>query len=138
MSCCVHFINEPAYFCMNCKTCLRQPISKRPKIVFQYLLSLNAGQKYCRMLQGEHSVILSTFIKLPIVFKTFVFSYLCSRFKQILLYRLYAQKPPLSVHADESSRARRLKFGFSLYLYLYFVYASSEDSGEFTHVHRLA
>ena len=25
-------------------------------------LSLNAGQKYCRMLQGEHSAILLTFI----------------------------------------------------------------------------
>ena len=30
-------------------------------------LSLNAGQKYCRMLQGEHSAISLTFIKLPFV-----------------------------------------------------------------------
>ena len=30
------------------KTCLKQPLKK---IVFQDLLSLNAGQKYCRMLQ---------------------------------------------------------------------------------------
>ena len=37
--------------------------SKRPKNGFQYRLSLNADQKYCRMLQGEHSAILSTFIK---------------------------------------------------------------------------
>ena len=29
---------------------------------FQDQLSLNADQKYCRMLQGEHSAILSTFI----------------------------------------------------------------------------
>ena len=29
------------------------------------VLSLNAGQKYCWMLQGEHSAILSTFINLP-------------------------------------------------------------------------
>ena len=35
---------------------------------------LNAGQKYCRMLQREHSAILSTFIKLPVVIKTFVLS----------------------------------------------------------------
>ena len=34
-------------------------------------LSLNAGQEYCRMLQGEHSAILSTFIKLPFVIKIF-------------------------------------------------------------------
>ena len=44
------------------------------KIVFQDPLSLNAGQKYCRMLQGEHSAILSTFIKLPFVIKIFVLS----------------------------------------------------------------
>ena len=47
---------------------------RRPKIGFQDRLSLNAGQKYCRMLQGEHSAILSTFIELPLVFKTFVLS----------------------------------------------------------------
>ena len=38
-------------------------------------LSINAGSKYCRMLQGEHSAILLTFIKLPIVIKIFVFVY---------------------------------------------------------------
>ena len=37
-------------------------------------LSLNAGQKYCRMLRMEHSAILSTFIKLPFVIKIFVLS----------------------------------------------------------------
>ena len=44
------------------------------KFGFQYQLSLNAGQKYSRMLQGEHSAILSTFIKLPFVIKIFVLS----------------------------------------------------------------
>ena len=64
----------------------RKPLKKRPKIGFQDQLSLNAGQKYWRMLpfnagqkyyrmlQGEHSAILSTFIKLPIVIKIFVLS----------------------------------------------------------------
>ena len=47
---------------------------KRPKIGFQDQLLLNAGQKYCRMLQGEHSAILLTFIKLPFVIKTFILS----------------------------------------------------------------
>ena len=46
----------------------------KPKIGIQDRLWLNAGQKYCRMLQGEHSAILSTFIKLPFVIKTFVLS----------------------------------------------------------------
>ena len=37
-------------------------------------LSLNAGQKYCRMLQGEHSALLATLIKLPYVIYIFVLS----------------------------------------------------------------
>ena len=56
-------------------TCVKRLLSKRPKIGFQDILSLNACQKYCRMLQGEHSAILSTFIKLPIVIKVFVLSF---------------------------------------------------------------
>ena len=59
---------------MRIKTCVKRPLSKRPKIGFQDQLSLNAGQKYCGMLQEEHSAILSTFIKLPFVIKTFVLS----------------------------------------------------------------
>ena len=49
--------------------------SKRTsKIGFQYRLWLNACQTYCRMLQGEHSAILSTFIKLPLSIVTFALS----------------------------------------------------------------
>ena len=40
------------------KTCVKRPLSNRPKIVFQ----------------GEHSAILLTGIKLPIVIKIFVLS----------------------------------------------------------------
>ena len=50
---------------MYSKTCLKRPLSKRPKTGFQDQLSLNDGQKYCRMLQREHSAMLLTFIKLP-------------------------------------------------------------------------
>ena len=56
------------------KTCVKRPLSNRPKIGFQDQLLLNGGKKYCRMLQGEHSAILSTFIKLPFVIKIFVLS----------------------------------------------------------------
>ena len=56
------------------KTCLKRPLSKRPKLVFRANFRFNAGQKYCRMLQGEHSAILSTFIKLLFVIKRFVLS----------------------------------------------------------------
>ena len=56
------------------KTCVKWSLSKRPKIGFQDQLLLNAGQKYCRMLQGEPSTILSTCIKLPFIIKIFVLS----------------------------------------------------------------
>ena len=59
---------------MYSKTCLKRPLKKNTKNFFQYRLSLNAGQKYCRMLQGEHSAILSTSIKLPFSIKTLVLS----------------------------------------------------------------
>ena len=58
--------------CPYSKTCVKRPLSKRRKIGFQYQLSLNAGQKYCRMLHLEQSALLSTFIKLPFVIKLFV------------------------------------------------------------------
>ena len=61
-------------FCTYSKTCVKPPLSKRLKIGFQDQLSLNAGQKYCRMLQWEHSAILLTFIWLPFVIKIFVLS----------------------------------------------------------------
>ena len=58
-----------------CIKLVKRPLSKRPKIGFQDQLSLNPGQKYCRMLQGEHSAILLTFIKLTFVVKIFVLSF---------------------------------------------------------------
>ena len=68
------------------KTCLKQPLSKRPKMGFQDQLSLNAGQKYCRMLEGEHSAILSICIKETHGFKTFSCPFLSGRLRQVSLY----------------------------------------------------
>ena len=48
-------------------------------------LLLNAGQKYCRVLKGRHSAILSTFIKLPFVIKIFVLSFLSGCLTHIFL-----------------------------------------------------
>ena len=58
------------------KTCVKRPLSKRQKIGFQDQLSLNAGQKYCRMLHGERSAILRSLFCL----------FLRGRFTQVLLY----------------------------------------------------
>ena len=68
------------------KTCAKRPLSKRLKIGFQDQLSLNAGQKYCRMLPLEHSAILSTFNKLPFVIKTLFCLFLSGHFTQVLMY----------------------------------------------------
>ena len=61
-------------FLVYSKTCVKRPLSKSQEIGFQDQLSLNAGQKYCRMLQREHSAILLTFIQLPFVIKIFISS----------------------------------------------------------------
>ena len=56
------------------KIYLTRPLKKKAKIGFQDRLSINAGQKYCIMLQGKHSAILLAFIKLPFAIKAFVLS----------------------------------------------------------------
>ena len=61
---------------------------KKTKNVFQDKLSLNAGQKYRRMSQREHSAILLTFIKLPFFIKIFVCLLLSGPLRQVLLYLL--------------------------------------------------
>ena len=66
------------------KSVLSGHSKRRPKIGFQDRLSLNAGQKCCRMLQGEHSAILSTFIKLPL--RSLFCLFLSGRLRQVLLY----------------------------------------------------
>ena len=81
------------------KTCVKGPLLKRPKFGFQDQLSLNAGQKYCRMLQGEHSAILSTFIKLQIVIKISVF-----------VWPFYTGFTVIVFKSDHWFQRRRLKY----------------------------
>ena len=68
------------------KNCLKRLHKKKIKIGFQNRLSLNAGQKYCRILQGEHSAIVLSFIKLPFVKRIFGLSILSGRLRHGLLY----------------------------------------------------
>ena len=42
---------ERTFICSNTVKPLKQPLKKKTEIGFQDQLSLNAGQKYCRMLQ---------------------------------------------------------------------------------------
>ena len=63
-------------WCLYNKTCLKWALKKEDQ------LSLNAGQKNCRMLQGEHSAIPLTFIKLQFIIKIWVAACL----RHVLLY----------------------------------------------------
>ena len=74
--CCIRFTVKPVL----------SGNEKEDKIGFKDRLLLNVDQKYCRMLQWEYSAILSTFIKLPVVFETFACLFLSGRLRQVLLY----------------------------------------------------
>ena len=56
------------------------------------------------MLQGEHSAILSTFIKLPVVIKTMFCLFLSGRFTQLLMYF------ENSVYPDQLAYKERISF----------------------------
>ena len=58
------------------KTCVKRPLSKRTQIGFQYQLSLNAGQKYCRMLPLDLSL------------RSLFGLFLSGRFTHVLLYNV--------------------------------------------------
>ena len=82
---------NPSLACLHTKVwqyskpCPKRQLKRKTKNGFQNRLSLNAGQKYCRMLQGEHSAILLTFIRLPFVFKTCVCLFWSSCLRPVLL-----------------------------------------------------
>ena len=70
---------------MYCNTCLKRSFKKNTKIGFQDGLSLNAGQKYSKMLQGEHFAKLSTFIKLPFALRPLFCLFLSGRFRGFIV-----------------------------------------------------
>ena len=84
--------------CIYSKNCLKRPFKRKAKIGFQDQLSLNAGQKYCRMLQREHSAILLTFIKLPFAIKTFLLSIFKWPLKTVLTVYENIYSCPMKMH----------------------------------------
>ena len=64
------------YYNVQLNLCKKATLKKAThvQIGLQDQLPLNACHTYCRMLQGEHSAILLTSIKLPFVIKIFVLS----------------------------------------------------------------
>ena len=60
--------------CQKTMKCTVKAVLAATQKEYQNWLSLNAGQKYCRMLQGVHSAILLTFIKVPFIINILVLS----------------------------------------------------------------
>ena len=59
---------------------------KKTTIGFRDQLLLNAGQKYCRMLQGEHSAILRPSLSHHLSLESLFCLFWSGRFTQVLLY----------------------------------------------------
>ena len=68
------------------KTCVKRPLSKRPKHCFQDRLSLNVGKKYCRMLQKKILQYFRPSLSYHLSLRYLFTLYLSGRFTQVLLY----------------------------------------------------
>ena len=71
--------------CKYSKTCVKRPLSKRQKIGFQDQLLLNAGQKYCKMLQIFN-------LRNHLSLRSLLCLFLSGSFTQVLLYKLMGKK----------------------------------------------
>ena len=84
------------------KTCLKWPLAKRPKFGFQYQLSLNAGQKNCRILILQYfRPALSYHFSLRSLFCLFLSGCL----RQVLLYSETCHKRPLKNRQNKGVKA---------------------------------
>ena len=68
------------------KTCLKRRLKRRPKIGFQDQLLLNAGQKYCRMLQESILQYFRPSISYHLSLRPLFCLFLSGRLRQVLLY----------------------------------------------------
>ena len=68
------------------KTCHKWPLQRRPIIDFQDRLSLNAGQKYCRMLQESIQQYFQPSLSYHLSLRPLFCLFLSGRLRQVLLY----------------------------------------------------
>ena len=71
------------------KACVKRPLSKRYKIGFQMQLSLNAGQKYCRMLQESILQYFRPSLSYHLSLRPLFCPFLSGCFTQVLLYMIF-------------------------------------------------
>ena len=68
------------------KTCLNRPLKKKTKIVFQDRISLNAGQKYCRMLKESILQYFRPSLSYHLFLRPLFCLFLSGCLRQVLLY----------------------------------------------------
>ena len=79
----------PAYFdfaLRHAPACLKRPLKKRQKNGFQDRLSLNAGQKYCRMLQESILQYFPPALSYHLYLRPLFYLFLSGRLRQVSLY----------------------------------------------------
>ena len=74
--------------CRYSKTCLKWPLKKKTKIGFQDRLSLNAGQKYCRMLSWSILQYFRPSLSYHLTLRPLFCLFLSGRLRQVLLYHM--------------------------------------------------
>ena len=68
------------------ETCLKRPLKKKTKIGFQDRLSLNAGQKYCRMFLESILQYFRPSLSYHLSLRPLFWLFLSGRLRQVLLY----------------------------------------------------
>ena len=74
--------------CRYSKICLKRPLKKKTKIGFQDRLSLNAGQKYCRMLSWSILQYFRPSLSYHLSLRPLFCLFLSGRLRQVLLYHV--------------------------------------------------
>ena len=67
-------------------TCLKRPLKNKTKVGFQCRLLLNAGQKYCRMLQGGILQYFRPSLSYHLTLRSLFCLFLSNHLRQVLLY----------------------------------------------------
>ena len=73
---------------MYSKISVKRPLSKRAKIGFQDQLLLNAGQKHCRLSNGNILQYFRPSLSCHLSLRSLFYLFLSGRFTQVLLYCL--------------------------------------------------
>ena len=109
------------------KTCVKRPLSKRPKMVFQTNYPLMQVKSIAECSKREHSAILSTFIKQPVFIKIFVLSIFVLPFYTCFTITVLISH---AQNVDIASKVEGQTFNLSLHQHPYLVYGSSKGSGK--------